>query len=281
MRSVLAVLWGSSDSPQILESAYQVAAGERGSKLTALYMRPGADSFIPTGDFGLALSQEYFDRIQKEGIDVAAKLKKLFDDKRTKLANNDLNWHWREIEGAAPLILGSEGRVYDLIIMAKPDPEQGIDTDILLESALFETGRPVMIVPVKDKDANPKPINFRTILIAWNGSPETARTIGLSMPLLTRAEKIYIHSSAAGFVPGPSGEELAAYFAAHGCKTEISHDHDSSIPAGEAHLARAEAVKADVIIKGAYTHSRLRNFVFGGATRHIITHTKLPVLMSH
>ncbi|MCX8506897.1 MAG: universal stress protein [Alphaproteobacteria bacterium] len=281
MRSILAVLWGSHDASTILDAAHQVAAaGGHGGKVTALYIRPSAENFIPTGDFGLALSQEYFDRIQKEGIDIAAKLQKLFHEKKAKLSDSKVTWQWREIEGAAPLILASEGRVYDLIVMAKPDPEQAIDTDIILEAGLFETGRPVLIVPVETK-IPPRPIIFRTVLIAWNGSPETARTIGLSMPLLSRADKIYIHSSAAGFVPGPSGEELAEYFAAHGFKTEISHDHDSSIPAGEAHLARAKAVNADVIIKGAYTHSRLRNFVFGGATRHIIAHTSLPVLLAH
>ncbi|MDI9348798.1 MAG: universal stress protein [Candidatus Symbiobacter sp.] len=280
MRSILAVLWGSNDAARVIDAAFQVAAGEAGSKLTVLYIRPGADSFIPTGDFGLALSQEYFDRIQKEGIDLAAKLRKLFDTKKAGLGEDNVRWHWREIEGAAPMILGSEGRVHDLIIMAKPDASAAVDTDIMLEAALFETGRPVMIVPI-DPAITPRPLQFRNIVVAWNGSSETARTIGLAMPLLARAEKIYIHSSVAGFVPGPSGEELAAYFTAHGFQAEISHDHDSSIPAGEAHLTRAQQVNADVIIKGAYTHSRLRNFVFGGATRHIITHTTIPVLLAH
>ena len=282
MRSILAILWGSKDSAIVLDAAHQLAAmGDQGGKVTALHVLPSAENFIPSGDFGLALSQEYFSRIQQEGVELAAKIKAIFDDKKSKLGGKNIAWHWRQIEGSTPLVVGSEGRVFDVIVMAKPDLDANIDTDIMLESALFDTGRPVLIIPVNGAATPARKIDFRTVLIAWNGSSETARTIGLSMPLLSRADKIYVHSSAAGFVPGPSGEELADYFAVHGFKVEISHDHDTSIPAGEAHLARAKSVGADVIIKGAYTHSRLRNFVFGGATRHILTHATIPVLLSH
>ena len=144
------------------------------------------------------------------------------------------------------------------------------------EAAIFESGRPVLLAPVT------QPAALGTnIVIAWNGSTETARTIALGLPLLAKATNITVLTVEGGTVLGPTGEAVRTYLAGHGIAADaklIDH-HERTI--GEAILAEADALGADLLFKGAYTHTRLRQRIFGGATEDIITKATLPVLMAH
>jgi nucleotide-binding universal stress UspA family protein len=147
---------------------------------------------------------------------------------------------------------------------------------VTLESALFESGRPVLIAP---------PVPARSlatnILIAWNRSTEQARTMAFAMPLLRLAERITILTVEGSTVAGPSGIEMARSLAANGITAEPVTVTPGKISAGDAILAKAAELGSDLIIKGAYTQSRLRQMIFGGPTRHILAKAKIPVLMAH
>jgi nucleotide-binding universal stress UspA family protein len=145
-----------------------------------------------------------------------------------------------------------------------------------VEAALFESGRPVLLVP----PSSPGPIG-ETIVIAWNGSTETARTVALGMPFLLKAQRVILLTIEGWGVNGPKSEDLASRLQRNGAPVELVTRSMKARSAGEAILEYAAAFHADLLVKGAYTQSRLRQMIFGGATSHILAHSKLPVLMAH
>ena len=148
--------------------------------------------------------------------------------------------------------------------------------DLLSESALFESGRPVLLAP-----QTPVDVCCEKVIIAWNSSTETARTVALSMPLLVRARSVTVLSVEGWGVPGPTGTELAAYLARTGVPAAPRTVAKNGRSPGETVLHECARSGADLLVKGAYTQSRLRQLIFGGATRHIIAHAQLPVILSN
>ena len=172
--------------------------------------------------------------------------------------------------------VGSVGRVYDLLVLGRPgqgghDPRQAT-----FEAALFESGRPVLIAPPRVPQALGD-----TILIAWNRSSETARTVAFAMPLLARAKRVVIMTIEVPSTPGPSGTLLAKTLARHGIAAEALPVEQRAANEGPAILRKAAEAGADLIIKGGYTQSRLRQMIFGGAPSHVLAHAELPVFMAH
>jgi nucleotide-binding universal stress UspA family protein len=101
------------------------------------------------------------------------------------------------------------------------------------------------------------------------------------MPFLARARRVVVLTVKGATVEGPSGEEIAAMLRLHGvAATALTHE-DERRPPGATILAQARALGADLLVKGAYTQSRIRQLIFGGPTQHILEHADLPVLMAH
>ncbi len=173
--------------------------------------------------------------------------------------------------------LASLSRVYDLTIVGRPGVGRNEPRMTTLEAALFESGRPVLMAP----PGVPKSVGDN-ILVHWNASTETARIIYDALPLLKLAQKVTMLSVEGNKVPGPLPEQMLAYLAAHGIKGSISHTRPATKGgAGEAILAEGRRIGADLILKGAYTQSRLRQMIFGGATQHILQSADIPVLLSN
>jgi nucleotide-binding universal stress UspA family protein len=145
-----------------------------------------------------------------------------------------------------------------------------------LEAALFESGRPVLIAP-----PTPPQELGRNVLVAWNGSTEQARTNAFAMPLLCGADEVTVLTVEGGMTPGPSGEEAALHLVRNGAPATAVTVAPAGRTTGEAILDHARLRGCDLIVKGAYAQSRLREMIFGGATRHILAHATLPVLMAH
>jgi nucleotide-binding universal stress UspA family protein len=188
-----------------------------------------------------------------------------------------LSWAWLADAPSGHDFVGSYGRVFDMIVLARPGDEWQSPSMITLESALFESGRPVLIAPPAS------PVSLATnILVAWNQSTEQARTMADAMPFLRTAERITILTVEGATVAGPSGEQMARSLAMNGIKAEtMTLKPLAKRSAGETILAKADELGCDLIVKGAYTQSRLRQMIFGGTTRHILANAKLPVLMAH
>jgi nucleotide-binding universal stress UspA family protein len=119
-------------------------------------------------------------------------------------------------------------------------------------------------------------------MIAWNGSTETTRAISLAMAFLAKAEWVLVLGVEGGMVEGPSVDDIRRMLIRSGIAAEArTITPEARRSPGQAILAEAQRVEADLVIKGAYTHSRLRQMIFGGATTHIINETMLPVFMAH
>ena len=172
--------------------------------------------------------------------------------------------------------LGPYARIFDLIVVGKPGSGNRDPRQATFESVLFESGRPLLIAP----PTLPRVLG-ETILIAWNRSSETARTLHFALPLLRRAKRIVIQTLEIYSVPGPSGEQLAQALARDDIAAEAVTIEGKSPQEGSAILAKATEIGADLVIKGGYTQSRLRQMIFGGATSHVLAHSELPVFMAH
>ena len=183
---------------------------------------------------------------------------------------------WLDTAPDGDRFVGSYGRVFDVTVLGRPDTGRGRPSMMTIEAGLFETGRPILIAP-----PTPPQRMGENILIAWNCSTEQAHTVALAMPLLKKAQRVVVLTVKGGSVPGPSGELVCTYLMRHGIKAEALTVDPEGRTTGAAILARAAALGSDLVIKGAYTQSRLRQMIFGGATRHILAHSNLPVLMAH
>lgn len=187
-----------------------------------------------------------------------------------------LSYGWTEADAARDAFVGSYGRVFDIIVFGRPGSYPAGSSMAAVEAALFESGRPILIAP----PTAPKKLGDN-ILVAWNRSTETARCLALSMPLLHRASKVTVLTVTGGMVPGPEGPEVARHLQLNGIPAEAISVEPAGRSSGEMFLAKAEELGCDLIVKGAYTQSRLRQMIFGGATSHILAKTTLPVFMAH
>jgi nucleotide-binding universal stress UspA family protein len=186
-----------------------------------------------------------------------------------------LTSEWRAADDSGPTAIGIIGRAYDLIVMPQPGALPKMPESVF-ETALFDSGRPVLVVPARFSGMVGK-----KILFAWNGSTESARAISLAMPVMSRAESIDVLSVDGAMVPGPSSAEIADSLRSHGLNVTSQHVKPGTRSAGQTIVDTAIAGGCDLIVKGAYTQSRLRQMIFGGMTRHLIMHSPLPVLFSY
>jgi len=183
---------------------------------------------------------------------------------------------WRDEVPDGDDFVGDYGRVFDIIVLGRPGGSPQSPRMNTFEAALFESGRPVLLAPPQP----PRSIGD-TILIAWNCSTEQARATALAMPLLQKAKRVIVCTVEGATVPGPTGEQIARYLRLNDVPTEAVTVSAGQRRPGEVLLAQCEAFGCDLMVKGAYTQSRLRQMIFGGTTQYVITKATLPVLLAH
>ncbi len=281
MRTILVPLHDEEVARSALDSAYLVAQ-RFGSYIEGLFVQPLPQ--IVAGE-GITVPGAYVMQPVEEGRELAARVRSLFErfmgERNVPLGDVDAKSEgpsagWREMEGLESQIVAEYGRLFDLIVIGRPDRQLPPDWSAMCEGALFESGRPVLVAPV----ASPQAL-ARRIVVAWNGSTETARTIALGMPFLYAAEYVEVLTVEGGTVAGPGGEDVARHLVRNGVKAQARTVQPDGKSVGEAILVQAGSAGADLLLKGAYTQSRLRQMIFGGATRHILNHATLPVLLAH
>jgi len=183
---------------------------------------------------------------------------------------------WISVDGHPSDVINELVGAQDLIVIGQPREPQSMGR-ITTEAALFATGRPVIITP-----RDPPPHIGETVLIAWNRGAQAARAFHAAKALLPdRAKRVRILSITTGAKQGPPASEIAANLEWHGIEAdvvELSPDYRS---VGEVLLAEASAINADLLVMGAFSHSRLRQLIFGGVTKFVFEQSPLPVLMAH
>ena len=188
-----------------------------------------------------------------------------------------LSFGWLDEAPEGESFVGSHGRVFDVVVMHRSDTESIGLYDRAIESGLFESGRPILLAP-----PSPPSQIATNVLIAWNCSTEQARATALSMPLLQRADRVTVLTVTGGTaVPGPSAEQLIQYLQRNEIVAEPMRVELDGRSTGEGILATAQSLGCDLLIKGAYTQSRLRQMIFGGATRHVLKNAAIPVLLAN
>jgi nucleotide-binding universal stress UspA family protein len=283
MKNLLAVI-GDGNAGMVLEAALKVAR-RFNSHIVGLHSLTTEYAVVFGGEMGFSISSEVDRTLEREGHDRRDQARRLFRDFMSAQGvpigpvspdNPGPSASWREEDGRQNAIVGLSGRVYDLILVEQPEKLASI-AEATLEDALFESGRPVMMVP----KAAPSTLG-EVVAVAWNGSTETATTVALGMPFLEKAKEVVVVAVGPQHMPepGPTGDELARTLERHGLKVSLRTAVGRQKPQGESFLQEAMAAGADLMLKGAYTQSRIRQMIFGGATRHIIMESKIPVVMS-
>jgi nucleotide-binding universal stress UspA family protein len=185
--------------------------------------------------------------------------------------------NWNAIEDYPPDVVARRGGAYDLIVLGRPAGNGAVMDQLIAESALFATGRPVLVAPPEP----PRSLGER-VLIGWNRSAPAARAFHAAKALLLeKAKQVRILSITTGAKSGPAAGEVAENLAWHGISAEVrelSPDHRSI---GNVLLSEASAIGADLVVMGAYSQSRLRQMVLGGVTKEILANAALPVFMAH
>jgi len=181
--------------------------------------------------------------------------------------------------GSVANLFASLARRFDLSVIAQPEPEKPTLDRLIIESALFDSGRPVLIVPYIQRAG----LKLDHVLVGWDGSRTAARAIGDAMPLLLRAKAVEIVMVAGEAAKSDEipGADIAHHLARHGVKPELHRLVSTEIDVASTILSHAADASADFLVMGGYGHSRLREFVLGGATRGILGAMTIPTLMSH
>jgi nucleotide-binding universal stress UspA family protein len=177
-------------------------------------------------------------------------------------------------------LCASRARWADLFVVTAPLPSlAGFDWSDLTERVIFEGGHAVYLVPQGRKAMR----SIRNVLVAWRDTRESARAIAELLPFLSAASTVRI---AAGDAKGPEDREsrvvdIANHFDRHGAKVEISATDANGGTIASLLLDEARRMNADLIVMGAYGHSRFREWILGGVTRDMITQSDVPILMAH
>jgi nucleotide-binding universal stress UspA family protein len=252
-------------------------ARQHGAHLTALQVIDVAMPVMALGDGGGgAVIAELMEQMRQSALVAGVKLKAAFE---AALARDGIMGEWRQVEGTTREILALHGRYADLLVLGQDDPES--DSAGLLEAVVFDSGRPVLAIPFAG--------SFKTIgkrvLVGWNASREASRALHDALPLIAKAE------TATVFLANPTrgldghgeepGADIARHMVRHGLKVEVAKVIADDVPDSALLLNHASDMGADLLVMGAYGHSRLREFILGGMTRSLLREMTVPVLLSH
>jgi len=239
---------------------------------SANYFYGAAMPFVPTNP------EEIVERIRAEAVEAAKPVEATF---RECLRRYGIEGEWRLVEGPPPVTVALHARYANLTIVGQPNREAPQDADAVLVTSVMTSGRPVLAVPF----AGDFPTVGERVLVAWNASREAARALNDALPLLLNAKQVTVLAINPQRGVGRHGDvpaaDIALHLARHGLKAEAAHTVARDIADGEALLSYAADIGADLIVAGAYGHSRARELVFGGVTRTLITEMTAPVLFAH
>jgi nucleotide-binding universal stress UspA family protein len=261
--------------------ALAAALAERfAAHLVGLYPLPVAEVPRHFAYYDPALLDPFFRDLREKAQEVCDKEREGFEHAASL---RGLSAEWRMVTEGLETDPAVHARYVDLTIMGQLDPDGG-DGELLRprpEHVALASGRPILVVPYAG--------NFETIgsraLIGWNASREATRAVNDAMPLLVGADVVTVLTIDAREGPDAHGElpgaDISLHLARHGVKATIERTVSADVPVGDVLLSRAADLGADLLVIGAYGHSRVRELLLGGATRSILQSMTVPVLMSH
>ena len=293
IKNILVPLSGHGDASDLQEAPLRVAltVGRRlGARVEALHVSPDPrDAVVFVGEgMTSTMIEGIISAAEHEGTERSRRTRAFFDrlcaefdapraDADTPGVDTGFCAELIERIGREDEQVACRGRLADLIVASRPHSDREAGPPLTLETALRETGRPVLVTP-----PNASGTFGEIIAIAWNGSIEASRAVAFALPYLVQAKRVVVMSVEEGRPLGPSGRDLVAYLARHSVAADEAAVGDGGGRSiGKTLLAEAAGAGADMMVMGAYTRSRMRRLIFGGATSEVLSNTEIPVLMVH
>lgn len=290
-KKILAVLSGTPTDAVVLGSAFRLAA-EGAGHVAALVPHPDPRDAVPALGEGVsgALVDQIMTVVEKESGVRGAAARKTFEEARiaagavsadrvqdVPAGTTAASASFRQQVGDQEGVVAGAARVADLVVVAQVGEDQGGEALLMLEAALLDGARPVLVVPPVAK-----PTIGRHIAVAWNGSSESAHAVAAALPLLTSADTVHVLTAKTAKTAESESAYLVDYLGWHGVTATVQPlAATAGQSVGAALLQAAQAVSADLLVLGGYGHSRLRELVLGGVTRHVLNNADIPVLMAH
>jgi nucleotide-binding universal stress UspA family protein len=287
IKTILVPATGNETDAGVFDSALAVAR-LFGAHLDFLHVRIDAPTFAATimPDVGGAqVITDLINKMEEEGAQREAKAKQVFESfcrreglavAETPSAPSAPSARWLREIGSESYWLVEYARAADLLIIGRPSDDQITSSDVL-ESALLNSGRPLLISPSAPMVAPPS-----TAVIAWKATPEAARAVTAAMPFLSTAKEIVIITVAEHEtkLEEEGTARLMASLRWHGFSVSVRRLEPGAQGAAETLLAAARE-HAALLVMGGYGHSRLREWIFGGFTQRILREAEIPVLLAH
>ncbi|MBY6202668.1 universal stress protein [Maritalea mobilis] len=213
-----------------------------------------------------------------------AEAKRIEEAARDRLGRSDISWGVEALvaqSASVTPVVARRARFADLVMLPKPyGPDLPSDAPVLVESAMFQGQAPVIVIA----DGKPATLNPKKIVVAWNESNEAMAAIRRAMPMLVAADLVNICIIAPerhGSETTDPGDELSKMLSRHGATCEVSLLPQTLPRVSEVLKRHVADQNADLLVMGAYGHSRFREAILGGATRNMLEHCEVPVLMAH
>lgn len=286
MKSILLPLTSQSTARNVLDVAVDIAKASSAS-LTGLFISPDPRTTIPFMGEGLTadMIQDLCNAATAESEAQETNTLDLFETalarRGVKLTDDivrdpeSCQARWLVCSGLISDHVGRRGRTADVAVCAKPSIESA-DSQEVFHDLIYRSGRPVLMIPPETTSTPGK-----HIMVAWNGRAEGARAVGAALPLLKTADTITLLQIGEPQGDRPGVEHAADYLRDHGLSSIILNPMPEGGAIGEQILSIANKERADMVVVGAYSHSRWREMILGGVTRHLVNHSNLPIFMSH
>ncbi len=287
IKSILVPVPGDGSGPSALAAAATVAA-RFNSHIHVLHVRREFTEVIPPGFENVSGSvwDQVISEVDRETDDRATTARAAFDelikargiplDNTPKLADGP-SASWQEATGNEAELTARMGGAYDLIVVGRrPEEAYGGIVAETAEAGLIGTGRPVLLAPHEQIS-----MVGERVLIAWNRSVQSARAMRNALPFLREAKGVTILTVATGARDGPTPQEVVRNLAWHGIEATVKEVAPDYRYVGEQLLDEAKEASADMVVMGAYSHSRVREMMLGGVTRYILESADMPVFIAH
>ena len=289
IKSIFSPMTASTSTSSATAVAVKLAKILNG-QLSVCFMRPDPRSSVPYIGDGLTADvvQTICDATEKEGElaarEAADHVEKLSEelavcyvyeaDQVEEITVPSISME--VVEGFLKEKVGRMARVADLAVVSQPNDANAPDGEDMLHELIFGSGRPLMMVPEGDFK-----MTGTNVMIAWNGRAESARAVAAALPLLHQADKIYAATIGDEGPDRPGLDELEIYLKIHGLEMEAVRVGRTSDSIGKTLLETAIKHDADMLVSGAYSHSRWREKILGGVTKYLVNHAGIPIFLSH
>lgn len=285
IRKLLLPLTGTAAGEAALTTSLMIAR-RFNAHVTALHVRVDSRDVAPLAGEGLsgAMIEEMMSATEKESGDRAHAVRSMFERfvarQEVVVSEPHSGAHqptasFASVTGREEDIVAQQARLADLTVVPHPDAGEDVSSSDALHAVLFDSGRPVLISP----QIAPTSIGTR-VCLAWNGTAESAASALSALPWMQQAEAVRILSAEGYQRRGPAAPDLAAYLSLHDVHADIVMFRSIGSSVGAGLLAAAAEFGCDLLSMGAYSHSRLRQLILGGVTRHVLEYANLPVMMT-